>query len=86
MDLLLYAILSRDPMSDTKGRSCRGAEDVLVDLLSTAKAREREWRRFGSPRSLSLDLLHVSSIEASDSDEGEGMRFWLRIGLKRTFD
>ncbi|GMN54770.1 hypothetical protein TIFTF001_023889 [Ficus carica] len=61
-------------------------EDVVVDLLSTTEARECEWKRFGSPRSRSPDLFCASSIEASDSSEGGGVRFWLRIGQKRTSD
>ncbi|GMN54940.1 hypothetical protein TIFTF001_024051 [Ficus carica] len=56
-------------------------EDVIVDLLSTAGTREREWRRFGSPHSRSPDLLHSSSIRASEvtigtleAGEGGGTR------------
>ncbi|GMN34859.1 hypothetical protein TIFTF001_004932 [Ficus carica] len=45
------------------------AEDVIVDLLSMAGARERMWRRYGSPRSQSPDLLRGSSIGALDACE-----------------
>ncbi|GMN52272.1 hypothetical protein TIFTF001_021416 [Ficus carica] len=61
------------------------AENIVVDLLSTVDAREREWRRFRSPHSRSPDFLYVSSIGDSDTDEGGGMRVWLGIGCKRTF-
>ncbi|GMN74675.1 hypothetical protein TIFTF001_053900 [Ficus carica] len=58
------------------------AKDVIVDLLSTAGAREHEWRRFGYPCLQSKDLFRASSIGDLESDEGGGARFWLEIRLK----
>ncbi|GMN53845.1 hypothetical protein TIFTF001_022990 [Ficus carica] len=80
MDLLLHAIQA-EIQCPIPEEDC--VEDVVVDLLSTAGAREHEWSRFGSTRSRSPDLLRVRLIGASDVGEGGVRGFGLGMGEKK---